>query len=462
MDGIGKLNRYTGNEGAEYASRAFDKIMQGEIFQSMKPMFAQELLEDLWQEYGFVDGNTDTIPESIFMEAYGSVDKDSTPGYPFDFYSTNADVPLILLKEKVDEVWSLLHSEDFDDIFDFDPEAEADEVMAQKMANLFREGKVYPASVFVKSEPTGKSKIARLIYGDSLVMGIIARILFGSFITKLPKVQELTNNAIGIDFTSEEGIQSYARKLRSKITLGDFVVSDDVQGFEYMTPYRAWYAFCVSFIEALDIFIDVHPDVFRLYERYAKMTAARLVILSDGEVLLLPFFITLSGIYVTHAFNSHWRAMLATLDLSTYYRRNGVNEKRKLRTHDSNGDDNWCSSVIRVDTHLWGEASRAFGYVHTDVHTNRWQPGATIEFCSQEFKLFSCSSREWNIGVRPTGVEKSIYNLLNAVARGDVESIIGLMHHFHFLKLSRHQLLQMTKELWACVHGTKLELEMAG
>lgn len=414
-----------------------------------------------WWNQGF-DGNgsIDEVPHSVITAAFQQIDPRSSPGFPFESAAQNSAVNLNELHQHVAHVWSLLNRPDFDELFSFDPEAPTDENFLRVVGDLYQQGHIYPASVFIKGEPTGKSKLARLIYGNSLVLNVVSHILFCDVINQLPSTQLEGHHSIGLDFLSEEGVDAFANKLRAILPLGSHVVSDDVQGWEYMVRYFMWEMFCRAFIHSIQKVLNKHDTrITRIYRNWAKFTATRLVCLGDGTLVVLPRFWNLSGIYETHFFNSETRSTLARLDAKYAAAEDGLDSFRPGT--DSNGDDNFSYYPKYIDPERWGGYSKLLGFKHTDVFVDCWKPGGRIEFCSQDIVLRGVrSDGSYAITMEPHSVAKSVYNMCDAILSKDKIALLDLLRH-----LSRAQLgssaLAYAQAVWLREHGEELDIEMA-
>lgn len=417
-----------------------------------------------WWARGFDDsGSIEMVPTEIIIRAFHQIDPRSSPGFPFERCSQNSDVNLSELCQHVQHAWGILMDEGFDGLFSFDPEEPNTDDYVSKVKELYERGLVYPASVFVKGEPTSKAKEARLIYGNSLVLNVVSHILFGDVVNQLPCTQEEGFHSIGLDFLSPAGVEAFAHKMTVNIDPGSYVVSDDVQGWEYMVRFFMWLAFCLSFIGMVMKHLpESQPrrsKLISLYRNWAKFTATRLVVLSDGRLVVLPRFTTLSGIFETHYFNSEARSTLAQLDAD--YAERMLSVVRKKRTTDSNGDDNVTPFPVYVDPKEWGLFSKSLGFKHTDVLVDRWVPGGRIEFCSQDIVLQSVDELgNYHITMTPHGVTKSTYNLCDAVLHKDFNALVDLITHFSRAGLGGAA-LAYAKAQWPLCHGEELDLYMA-
>lgn len=364
-----------------------------------------------------------SLKMEIFERALTHIKPDSSPGYPFE-EAQNAHVDPSRLYELVNKMMLYLCSDT--------PMPKTTEEKLEAMLN----GHLFPNTAFTKGEPTDTNKIARNIYGDSLVMNVIARILFGGFLMTLGETYEWSVHKVGFDFVSEAGIRRFFNSCKSTFR-GSHIYSDDIQGWEYMQRWWFLHLFCMSYAE---VSLDNHPfcpdpedivDWFNLYERFAQVYDHKLVIDSDGYVHELPFFILFSGIVLTHILNSVSRGALAKLDrvhvegllhtarsyLTIYA---SVVAPREM----TNGDD--CafspSNLEYPDIGLWPTSQ--LGFVHTDVQVSRNEEGAELEFSSQRIVL-----GESSIYIEPSSLHKTFYNACRAITLENQVSYDGVMSY---------------------------------
>lgn len=331
------------------------------------------------------DGN---LRMSVFSRAFAHVNPTSTPGFPFLKVASNSMLNPMDVYTAVNDLikkWTLFS--------DFTLDAR----------ELFLRGYAPPAHVFIKSEPTGESKIARLIYGVSVILNVIARIIFGDYLTSIATTWYTASHKVGLDFNTSSGLdklRSFTRTLAaSQKKLGCQLVSDDIQGWEYQCRewmHKAWHDSYLKSAKATMF----HKHLQSVYAHIERNT---LIMLSDGELYRLPFFIRLSGVVTTHLQNSDERSALADTDLCFEF--NVVPEKLPLITSMTNGDD-----CVRLKGPR-NDISTGLGFVHTDVREEDLD--GVFNFCSQEF-----FTSEPGLLRRPGSLAKSVYNL---ISRKDVD-----------------------------------------
>jgi hypothetical protein len=361
----------------------YEAALNSIFFESPPPQtFTQEML--------FEGGE---LRKMVFLAAYTHIKMDSTPGFPYHYdYSTNEEVPL---KQLYDDV-NLL----FKTWMNVNPTGKTAE-------QLFELGFAYPACIFVKGEPTKAEKVARLVFGLSLVMNVAARIIFGDYLNELSSSWETSTHKVGMDMETEEGkaklMNAYA-KLRGQVDLyyHDRVVSDDIQGWEYQ--YRRfmmelWHKCYLRRAGATP---------FHRFIQMQYMTAEimQLLLDSSGYIHKTPFYIMYSGKPTTHAENSQNRGALARMDSNTIY--------QLEPTAMTNGDD--CTTISNGLFNF----SESLGFVHTDKIELEEDE---LYFCSQFFK----QTETGEIKRVPDGLSKSYYN---AVCQPGYESRCGLAMHY--------------------------------
>lgn len=346
----------------------------------------------------------------VFLRAFGHIDGKSSPGFPFNDVSVNSEVNIGALYELVNRTLLLWKEGGMPD----DP------------ISAFEGGYTFPASCFVKSEPTKVEKVARLIYGTSIVMNVIARILFSDFLSQVTKTWDIASHKVGLDFNSADGLKRVTSFYDAiyENNSGE-LVSDDIQGWEYQV--RDWMH--VAFYEAFADYADCGCLNRRLILAYAKAERLTMVLTSDGILNKLPFHITLSGVVMTHFKNSLDRAALAYVDsiLSGNLREEVLLDDQVYVS--TNGDD--CLANVKSFDVLFSER---IGFVHTDIT----QCTTTLfPYCSQEFFRpddLCCFQR------RPDGLAKILYSILNT----DDSFAIADM----FLHISKHSASAAIVSTW--------------
>jgi len=362
-------------------------------------------LNSIWSGISF-NGAHLILKREVFDRAFDELNEKSNPGYPSVYeYASNADLNKDILYETVSQVLRKWLS----CVYDWD-RRRPDQMDSLQ---LFKEGLSWPVMVFVKMEPTGESKIARLIYGVSVVMNIIGRIFFGDILRELPYTVGKAQHEVGIDMETEDGLNCFDNGIRRVFKMAHkkelFVESSDVQGWEYMVREwmnRAWYASLVK--------RRVHKkDEFtkRLIAMYCLMEAKALAIDSDGYVHQLPFCIMCSGRPTTHVANSDMRDALADTILAF----NRVSVTLEDIPSDANGDD-----CIEVSFKGKSDIYENLGFVVTD---RLRQTPDEIRYCSQILRR----GADGKLVRMPDSLAKSFFNAMNEF--DSEESLMGIFSH---------------------------------
>jgi hypothetical protein len=332
------------------------------------------------------------VPPLMRETIWSQVNKSSSPGFPFTAYPTNEDVGISLAFDAVEEQlrkwW--LHK----DIFNTEAFKHVDREERCRM--LIRRGLTPPVSSFIKGEPTSKEKVARVIYGTSLVSNIISLMIYGTFLEGLKDTWYETDHKVGLDMYTEEGLSKFKDYLKSlfhdEFTDEDCrIMSSDVQGWEYQV--RDW-----MFKIRVRCYIEAVLEITSFYKwiiNYAaNVELYTCVIDSAGYVHCLPFYITFSGKRDTHYGNSFDRAALARLD------EDFINDDSAACT---NGDD--CLNRFTRPLHEV-RLSEKLGFITTDRSE---QTLSKFNFCSQEFTL----DEDGRLSRRPESIGKIAYNYLS-------------------------------------------------
>lgn len=336
------------------------------------------------------------LKHDVFDRAFSHVRLDSTPGFPYEC-PTNADVPRGDLYDRVDRLLHLWHTEAMPD----------DALVA------FQRGFTYPATAFVKNEPTKTDKIARLIYGTSVVMNVVGRIFFADYITHVVDSWDIASHKVGLDFLSPEGLSRFTRFFDSiDPRVRELCVSDDIQGWEYMC--RDWMH--ETFFEVYLEQSDYVPFTRHMLEQYCRAEKLILFLTSDGLLNAPDMYFGVSGRLLTHFQNSMERGALGLTDavLSKTILSVLLEESRALCA--MNGDD-YFGPVGAADSF-----SARLGFVHTDQAP---VTSLSVNFCSQEFYRYQ---PEVDFKRKPDGLAKTVYNLFCArdqSARLDILNYIG-------------------------------------
>ncbi len=302
------------------------------------------------------------LRSDVFLNAVSQVKKDSSPGYPLMFhYPCNGDVPDDLLYDLVN---SYLLS-----LYEGVEEGLSAEVLSSR--HLF-----YPANCFVKGEATKESKIARLIYGDSLPKLVASIILLGDYINRAPETWTTMPHKVGMDMYTDDGLRKIAKYFMNmdavaaspqatntpvirhhmeKLLRNTFeaayttdpedsmayccacpdhldceqgprvmaelfvrkmvdyaIVSDDIQGWEYQFRRFMHRSWYNSLIRST----KKPTTAFRkkMLTSHSNVEATQFIYFPDGRIVKPAFFIMTSGLLITHKCNSDTRAVLAACD----------------------------------------------------------------------------------------------------------------------------------------------------
>lgn len=363
--------------------------------QALDKLFKQRSLPIGFRRQDVMDD--DGLRKDVFRKALAKIKPKSNPGYPLCYiFDCNSDVDPDLLYACVDSTiksWENVGHEALSQL----NKREAFERMLS-----------WPAMLFTKQEPTKEDKIARLIFGVSLVMNIIGRIFFGDYVDGLTESWRNASHKVGMDFNTEEGIRSmfynYDRLRHTAYQFGTRVKSSDIQGWEWMVRKwmdEQWYITYLSNVPAgLGSWFQ-----FNMVLCYMHAEHLAVLIDSDGFAHDLPFFQVNSGKFLTHATNSDERAALAevvnlTFDVDTF------NEI-------TNGDD--CNEVEGPNSLTYSQ----FGFVVTDV--NEMDDKDRFDFCTQIFLRNGDTYKRI-----PDGLAKSLYN---AICADNEESLHGIYSH---------------------------------
>lgn len=361
-------------------------------------------------EFEHIFESDGSLRRDVFLRAWSHVNQTSTPGFPFLDLSLNSDVPLNVLYCEVSSLLKRWESDSF-------PTSRAD---------AFQMGFAPPAHLFVKGEPTKVDKRARLIYGVSVVMNVIARIFFGDYLDAVKQTWHTASHKVGLDFNTREGLDMLDKNVRllsrAKAMLwGVDVVSDDIQGWEYQS--RTWMH--LTWHDAYLNKARATPLHRKLQLAFANAEMLAYVVDSDGWFHDLPFYITMSGRVTTHLQNSDERAALSIADFAASVSSpSGLAPDLLTRYMLSitNGDD--CVMLKAGGTFA---SETLLGFVHTDVRVE--DPLGVWHFCSQEFYR----DDEGRLQRRPESIVKTMYNILTADSQHAVnDSLLYCVNHPSF------------------------------
>lgn len=258
---------------------------------------------------------------------------------------------------------------------------------------------VYPVNVFVKNEPTKIDKVARLIYGTPLNFAMVCRILFGDHLANAMQTCYKASHKVGMDMYTDEGVQdiiNFFTALQERNPDKSMYYSD-IQGWEYASNeemHKAWFD---SYVR---LALRANPRATKaahMVRMIGLILLRPFLAFSDGRLFVSPVFFVLSGVLITHKYNSDMRAALS---------------KQVTRNEDecgTNGDD--CLELSKFGPDHLIRTYSLLGFVITDV-----------ELCTPQRILFS--SQEFVNGKRiPTSLTKAIVNYWRCKIRVGREEI---------------------------------------
>lgn len=333
------------------------------------------------------------VPPAMRERIWSKINKSSSPGFPFADYPTNEDVGIVTAFEAVEE--QLRKWWQYQDIQRHEQFKNSDREERCRM--LLRLGLAPPASSFIKGEPTSKTKVARVIYGTSLITNIISVMCYGGFLDGLKDTWDVSDHKVGLDMYTEEGLkkfETYLRDLFKDQETGERarVMSSDVQGWEYQVREWMFMKRIRAYCHAMDGNYYFHKWLIS-YSAFIEIHTC--VIDSAGYVHCLPFYITFSGKRDTHFGNSFDRAALARLD---------EDEPVDYAVACTNGDDCLNKFVKPLNE---PRISDRLGFVITDREEQTLEK---FNFCSQEFTL----GEDGHLMRRPESIAKIAYNFLSS------------------------------------------------
>lgn len=338
-------------------------------------------------------GTSGNLRPGVFTNAWRHVSATSSPGFPFK-EAENSMVNIAELYLMVNDVMKLWLSEE----------------MPDNAIDAFRLGFTFPATVFVKSEPTKRTKIARLIYGTSLVMNVIGRILFGDYLNTIVGTWHTASHKVGLDFLSEPGLLKFGEFMSSiPYRVKHILVADDIQGWEYQSRDWMHNQFHRSYQEAS----GAKGLYLRLLEQYRKAELLICFITSDGKLHVPSMYFCVSGRLMTHLQNSFERCALGLVDAYLAGNILFLDFFHRTPLCFANGDD-FVGPVP-----FSGTFSESLGFVHTDALAVSDQ---ALTFCSQIFWLDE--DGHWHR--KPDGLAKLLYGLFSATPAAALD-ILGYM-----------------------------------
>lgn len=302
--------------------------------------------------------------DTTFEVLMSKIDGTRSPGSPYSNagYPTNADIPIGMLRAAVEERLTLLYIAADKDLRD---------LTYQECISF---GLADPLKVHIKGELTKIDKLGRCIFGHAIVDRFVWQVIFNDVLQQLPAkwLSPFNVSSVGIDFNKSAEFMELIRNFKCNLKDGEFLASDDVQGWEYMfnqTCYRAFFAAYrkVAGVDPSTIISRILKSAESIIEKPA------VVALSDGKLIQLPTEIMLSGWLLTHLANTIVRAATAELVADKEMR---VPYGTFILPQKANGDDD----VGRATVHSVPNYQR-LGLVVTPETCS----DSAVGFCSQLF-----------------------------------------------------------------------------
>lgn len=273
------------------------------------------------------------IDDAAWKVLFNILDKTKSPGSPYvnAGICTIGSFPEELLRNCVEErLWSLY-------------QADAETVKNMTAMECAIEGLCDPAKVHVKDELTKMSKVARLIYGASVVDRLVWQLLMHDYLVALPQkaYDKRSCSAIGIDFNKGDEFRSGVQGIAANFSEGVNLSSDDVEGWEYMVDESMQAAYHTAWMRSSCG--QYGPILRKVYATFALIDCkAPAVVLSNGRVFEFPFHIQCSGKLNTHNGNTVLRASVGSIclyDEYQYYPTIELGCDFPMPTSKCNGDD---------------------------------------------------------------------------------------------------------------------------
>lgn len=338
-------------------------------------------------------------------------------------------------------------------------------------------GSFYPPLTFVKSEPTKKDKVARIIYGVSLVYNVFCRLLFGEMLEMASYDYSETCHKVGMDFNTQEGLQRFFDAYHSMYDIAEImglkIKSNDIRGWEYSVKpemNKIWHA-CRIEAAYVTHSNDVTPRYTRDTMRYHLVVnrfciayeSSRIVCHSNGKLSFSKNYVQWSGKPSTHLENSDQRAALAMVANGFMECYELIEKPRVVETpfglcffsnirqlevvhrgieYDelvywgsplaaTNGDD--CLEIYSEESDKWYKEN---GFTITD---DRVMDYDVVYFCSQKLVYDNEEIQHYHV---PDGIAKILYNLFAAT---DPAAVNGILYHlrYHPARFSIHRLVKL-------------------
>jgi len=314
------------------------------------------------------------IKKAIWHKLYTKLDASKDPGCPLSNagFPTNGSIPESLLKQLVvDRLNAILFCEEIPSTYQGCVDAQLCD----------------PWKVHVKNELTKDSKIARLIFGGSVVDRLLWQLLFNDVL--IDTIDDWCNpnsvSSIGIDFDKASDFYKCVhtqldqqKKLLSPVEVK--LKSFDIQGYEYKMGQPMLQAFFGPIL-----FRYQKSQRFRLQHKLLRVmstifsTRPAVLSLSNGRLVQAKKVIMLSGFLLTHFINTITRASIAQM---TCYENMAVDLPPQV-FQKANGDDG-----LGGHTEFSKRNYERLGFVITEEEVD--EQSDAFSFCSQFFhKTFS-------------------------------------------------------------------------
>jgi hypothetical protein len=312
--------------------------------------------------------------DEVWAMLYSKIEMDKSPGSPFvnAGFRTNGDIPQEMLRRCVEERLTLLH---FLGKGHSTSEWDLDQFTSEE---LVAHNAMDPVKVHVKSELTKLSKVARLIFGHSVIDRLIWQWLFFDLLNDLPQRWKDPKNAssVGINFNEAGALIDLFQRMQRMKPKDYHLASDDVRGWEFLVLGMMMRAALEVYAEKCGRKGSVASVV--LDAMIELMTDHNAVLaFSDGELWTAEFVFMLSGWLLTHIINTVMRAALAMMVCFK------LGSDEYLPSFDepfqkANGDD--CFGYA---TSLSAENYRRLGFYVTPEMLSEMR----FSFCSQIFDV---------------------------------------------------------------------------
>lgn len=299
-------------------------------------------------------GPNGEISDGLWDEVLRSFKRDASPGVDLCYeYKTNA----LLLEGGDEKLRTMIQSRIYDRLAFYRDISDLDSKKADAL-QLVEDNLQDPIRVFGKNESTGMHKPTRVINSVSVVDSGVERVLSLAVANGFSDRWMDGPSSVGIQLKNLDALREFRSK--AERYLGDSVVVDDMQGFEYSFKEE-----CMDMAFDIEVYLhargfypmvdaDVYVKLLKVENWLAK--APSIIVCSDGVVLESPECWLRSGRFKTSFYGTHVRSALATVAASW---------NDKVFVYDfcpakSNGDD--CLSSYKG----YELNYQPFGFVVTD------------------------------------------------------------------------------------------------